>query len=116
MCWSTEAEPVPSVETLTASSLAEPPYGSQTFEMCWDVEPYPAPTVNALVNALVNAPVNASSAKQDLGGKEFNMCWETNTTPPKGQYDFCWDEPSSSQVVLVPAIVAMRMEWAASRG
>ncbi|KAG2030266.1 hypothetical protein BDR03DRAFT_987197 [Suillus americanus] len=32
------------------------------------------------------------------------MCWETNTTPPKGQYDFCWDEPSSSLVVLVPAI------------
>ncbi|KAG2030732.1 hypothetical protein BDR03DRAFT_1016835 [Suillus americanus] len=59
MCWSTEAEPVPSVETLTASSLAEPPYSSQTFEMCWDIKPYPAPTVNAPVNASVNASVNA---------------------------------------------------------
>ncbi|KAG2075572.1 hypothetical protein BDR04DRAFT_1149916 [Suillus decipiens] len=108
MCWSTEAEPVPSVETLTASSLAKPPYSSQMFEMCWDIEPYPAP----MVNAPVNAPAEASSAKRDLGGEEFNMCWETDTTPPKvlvpaitveaamppaaAPYDFCWDEAPQS--------------------
>ncbi|KAG2067586.1 hypothetical protein BDR04DRAFT_1158932 [Suillus decipiens] len=75
-----------------------------SVEMCWDVKPYPAPMINAPVNALVNAPAEASSAKQDLGGEEFNMYWKTNTTPPRGQYDFCWDEPSSSQVVSVPVI------------
>ncbi|KAG2359252.1 hypothetical protein BDR07DRAFT_1488449 [Suillus spraguei] len=91
MCWSTESEAMPLVETPTSMTSAEPHYSSQTFEMCWDVEPNPVPTVNALVKA--------SSAKQHYGGEAFM------TAPAPRQYDLCCnDVPSLSKVASVSAI------------
>ncbi|KAG2359243.1 hypothetical protein BDR07DRAFT_1488439 [Suillus spraguei] len=100
MCWSTESEAMPLVETPTSMTSAEPHYSSQTFEMCWDVEPNPVPTVNALVKASsVNAPAKASSAKQHYGGEAFM------TAPAPRQYDLCCnDVPSLSKVASVSAI------------
>ncbi|KAG2134170.1 uncharacterized protein EDB93DRAFT_1254602 [Suillus bovinus] len=72
MCWNTEAQPVPSVQTPTGSSSAEHQYSSQTFEMCWSVEPDLGPTVNAPAKASM---VNAPSAKHQYSGQTFEMCW-----------------------------------------
>ncbi|KAG2347665.1 hypothetical protein BDR05DRAFT_996748 [Suillus weaverae] len=96
MCWSTEAEPEPLVETPTASSSAEPQYSGQTFEMCWDVEHNPAPTVNA----------------QSAATGPYDLCWDEPSssrigtipaitlkaaTPPAATtYDVCWDEDPQS--------------------
>ncbi|KAG1770166.1 hypothetical protein EV702DRAFT_1049483 [Suillus placidus] len=90
MCWSTESEPVPAVETPTATSSVEPHYHGQMFEMCWNAEPDPAPTVEA--------PTEASVAEPNYGGQA--------ATSATGQYDLCWDEPSSSKVASVPATTA----------
>ncbi|KAG1767883.1 hypothetical protein EV702DRAFT_1203542 [Suillus placidus] len=98
MCWSTESEPVPAVETPTATSSVKPHYHGQTFEMCWNTEADPAPTVEALTEA--------SAAEPNYGGQAFDMCWDTAATSAPGQYDLCWDEPSSSKVTSVPATTA----------
>ncbi|KAG1720610.1 hypothetical protein EDD22DRAFT_962784 [Suillus occidentalis] len=104
MCWETEAEAVPLVETLTDTSLTEPKYSGQSFEMCWDVEPESAPTITVPVTASVTAPTEALLAKVDFGGEAFDLCWDTNATVDAGQYDLCWDEPNSSKVASVPVI------------
>ncbi|KAG1763755.1 hypothetical protein EDD22DRAFT_846222 [Suillus occidentalis] len=104
MCWETEAEAVPLVETSTDTSLTEPKYSGQSFEMCWDIEPESAPTVTALVTALVTAPTKASLAKADFDIAAFDLCWDTDATVDTGQYDLCWDEPNSSKVASVPVI------------
>ncbi|KAG1760552.1 hypothetical protein EDD22DRAFT_848419 [Suillus occidentalis] len=92
MCWETEAEAVPLVETLTDTSLTKPKYSGQSFEMCWDVEPELVPTVTAPVTASVTAPTEASLAKADFGGQDiaaFDLCWDTDTTVDTGQHDLC---------------------------
>ncbi|KAG1735479.1 hypothetical protein EDD22DRAFT_852357 [Suillus occidentalis] len=60
--------------------------------MCWDNTPYQA-------QLLMHQP----SAHQQ---HRNTMAKDTNTTPTKGQYDLCWDEPSSSQALSIPAITA----------
>ncbi|KAG2062821.1 hypothetical protein BDR04DRAFT_1164591 [Suillus decipiens] len=86
----------PTVQATAEASSAKPLGGE--FEMCWDDEPYPAP--------IVDTPVACSSAKPDYGGQAFDMCWDGDTTPTEGQYNLCWDEPSSSKALSVAAITA----------
>ncbi|KAG2073666.1 hypothetical protein BDR04DRAFT_1116260 [Suillus decipiens] len=84
------------VQTMAEASLAKPLYGK--FEMCWDNELYTAP--------IIDTPAKGSSAKPDYGSQAFDMCWDRDTTPTKGQYNLCLDEPSSSKALSVTAITA----------
>ncbi|KAG1820928.1 uncharacterized protein BJ212DRAFT_1297409 [Suillus subaureus] len=87
MCWSTASEPVPSVETLTASSSAKPHYGGQM--------------------PMIDAPAKASSPAAGYQGAAaaatYDLCWDDkpqSTTADSGhiftpsaasQYDMHWD-------------------------
>ncbi|KAG1775256.1 hypothetical protein EV702DRAFT_1047110 [Suillus placidus] len=80
----------------TASSSAEPQYSGQTFEMCWDVERDPAPTVNA---------PSAAAGPYDLCWDELSssrigtipaITLEAATPLAATTYDFCWDEDPQS--------------------
>ncbi|KAG0692662.1 hypothetical protein DFH29DRAFT_1008282 [Suillus ampliporus] len=115
MCWSTETDQLPTVETPTMTSSAEPHFGCQTFDMCWDTEVDPVPILSV------------ETARPAATG-QYNLCWDdephpskvhlppivqlpTFKTPPvdvaiplaASQYDMCWDDQPSPSAVTYKA-------------
>ncbi|KAG1726511.1 uncharacterized protein EDB91DRAFT_1254285 [Suillus paluster] len=116
MCWSTEANDLPTVETLTGTSSAGEHFGGQTFDMCWDTEVDLAPNVS-------------EDAARPAAAGQYNLCWDDELDPSKvdsppivelatietltmdvtiplaaSQYDMCWeDRPSASAPILTCA-------------
>ncbi|KAG0693559.1 hypothetical protein DFH29DRAFT_1007195 [Suillus ampliporus] len=93
-----ETDQLPMVETPTWTSSAEPHFGGQTFDMCWDTEVDPVPTVSVEMAG----PAAAG---------QYNLCWDDEPHPSKtppvdvaiplaaGQYDMCWDDQPSPSAV-----------------
>ncbi|KAG1787532.1 uncharacterized protein HD556DRAFT_1448721 [Suillus plorans] len=115
MCWNTEGDQAPAVQTPTATQSADPQVAGSTFDMCWDAEADSAPSVD------MHAAAPLASCKYDL-------CWDQEHRPPMvdpipilelataetqivdasiplsaGQYDMCWiDSPFASAVGYAP--------------
>ncbi|KAG2098278.1 uncharacterized protein F5147DRAFT_777774 [Suillus discolor] len=111
MCWNTEGDQAPTVQTPTATQLADPQVTGSTFDMCWDTEADSAPSID------MHAAAPLVSCKYDL-------CWDKEHSPPMvdlapilelataetqivdasiplsaSQYDMCWiDGPCASAV------------------
>ncbi|KAG1748865.1 uncharacterized protein EDB91DRAFT_1244677 [Suillus paluster] len=111
MCWSTEADDPPTMETPTRTSSASEHFRGQTFDMCWDTE-------------VDLAPIVSEDAARPAAAGQYNLCGDNELDPSKvdsppivepvtietptmdvaipsaaGQYDMCWEDwPSASAV------------------
>ncbi|KAG2114323.1 uncharacterized protein F5147DRAFT_770305 [Suillus discolor] len=115
MCWDTEADQVPMVETQNLMPSAEQQVRGQTFDMCWDTE-------------VDSAPIITPEAVTLLAAGLYNLCWDDKPHVPMvvlapireleprktkildvtlpfaaGQYDMCWNDSLSVSVVAYKA-------------
>ncbi|KAG1807075.1 hypothetical protein EV424DRAFT_1544020 [Suillus variegatus] len=71
MCWNTEAARAPTVKSPTAPQSADPQVaGPVKFDMCWDTDGDSAPNV-------------AMCAAAPLASCQYNLCWDTEKSPPR---------------------------------
>ncbi|KAG2066227.1 hypothetical protein BDR04DRAFT_1121323 [Suillus decipiens] len=106
MCWSTEAEPVPLVEILTASSLAKPPYGSQSISIycsCHGPHLRCAGTLNAIqppqsMHQSMHQPKHHQQNETLVVKVVLVPAITVEAAMPlaAAPYDFCWDEAPQS--------------------
>ncbi|KAG2064252.1 hypothetical protein BDR04DRAFT_1122711 [Suillus decipiens] len=123
MCWTAQTDLVPVVNALvkepTVKAMAEAlivkaPAKALMIQATTNASMIQATTDTSMIQAMaaaltVQATAEASLAKPLYGGQgkfSFDICWDADTTPTEGQYNLCWDEPSSSKTLSVAAIMA----------
>ncbi|KAG2082115.1 hypothetical protein BD769DRAFT_1398554 [Suillus cothurnatus] len=120
MCWNTEADQEPMVETLTAKHLAEPHYGGQMFDMCWNTEADQVLAVETPAGATQSTKPYFGGQTTPLATTHYGLCWDDKQSQPKVdllpilelatakiqsvgitavQYDMCWDDQPSTLAV-----------------
>ncbi|KAG1776222.1 hypothetical protein EV702DRAFT_1198542 [Suillus placidus] len=115
VCWNAEPDPAPTVEAPTEASAAEPNYGGQAFDMCWDTAATSAPGQYDLCwdepssSKVASVPATTADAATPSAAATYDLCWDEEHPPTMAnsanvsmhsaanEYDMCWDDrPATS--------------------